>query len=97
MPGALVTARQTETNVTVDATSDAAGRFRFSYLRIGTYEVIVRLQGFRTSARTLVVSAGSAFDIPISLQVARLDSAVTVLAETPTIETARSQISGTVL
>jgi outer membrane receptor protein involved in Fe transport len=96
VPGALVIVRQIDTNVTVEATSDSSGRFRFPYLRIGAYEVTATLSGFRASARTLGLSPGSAFDIPITLELAGVDSAVTVLAETPTLETARSQIAGTV-
>jgi len=96
IPGALVTVRQTNTNVTVEATTDGEGRFRFPYLRIGPYEVRATLQGFKESARALDLSAGSAFDIPIVLQVAGIDTAVTVTAETDVLETARSQIAGTI-
>ncbi len=96
VPGALVSARQTATNVTAEATTDAEGRFRFAYLRIGTYELRTRLQGFKDHARTLVLSAGSAFDVPITLVVAGLEAAVTVVADAATLETARSQIVGTV-
>jgi hypothetical protein len=95
-PGALVRARHTATNVTVDATTDADGRFRFPYLRIGPYELRTDLQGFKTDARTLVLSAGSAFDVTITLDVAGLEAAVTVVANTEALETARSQIVGTI-
>lgn len=96
IPGATVTARQIATNVTVQATTGTDGRFRFSYLKIGQYEVRAKLQGFKENARTLRVSAGSAFDISIVLDVAGVDTAVTVVADTQVLETARSQISGTV-
>ena len=96
VPGALVSARHTETNVTADATSDSEGFFRFPYLKIGAYELRVRLDGFKDNRRTLTLSAGSAFDIPVRLEVGGLDASVTVVAETPTLETARSQIVGTV-
>ena len=52
--------------------------------------------GFTDHARTLVLSAGSAFDISISLEVAGIDTAVTVVADSQLLETARSQIAGTV-
>jgi len=96
VPGARVRVRQTDTNVAVEAVSDTEGRFRFPYLRIGPYEVTVQLQGFRTASRTLTLSAGSAFDLPIGLALGTLDSTVTVVGETPLLETARSQIAGTV-
>ena len=47
VPGAQVTARHTQTNVTASTVTDADGRFRFPYLRIGPYEIAVRLDGFQ--------------------------------------------------
>jgi outer membrane receptor protein involved in Fe transport len=96
VPGAVVTARQTDTNVAIDATTDTNGRFRFPYLRIGPYELDVRLQGFAPQSRRVELSAGSAFDILVTLTVAGLDTTVTVVAEPQALETARSQIAGTV-
>lgn len=96
VPGAQVSVRHAATNVTVEATTDGDGRFRFSYLRIGPYELTVRFQGFRSNSRTLSLSAGSAFDVPITLEVGGLDATVIVTAESPTLETARTQIAGTV-
>jgi hypothetical protein len=96
VPGALVSARQTDTNVSVEITTDSEGRFRFPYLRIGPYEMRASLQGFRGNSRTLMLSAGSAFDIPIVLEVAGVDATVTVVGEAQILETARTQIAGTV-
>ena len=96
VPGATISVRQTATNVTVEAVTEADGRFRFPYLRIGPYELRTKLQGFKENTRTLVLSAGSAFEIPIILEVAGIDAAVTVVAESQLLETARSQIAGTV-
>jgi outer membrane receptor protein involved in Fe transport len=96
VPGAVVSVRQTDTNVTVESTTEADGRFRFPYLRIGPYELKARLLGFRDNTRTLVLRAGSAFEIPITLEVAGIDAAVTVIADSQLLETARSQIAGTV-
>jgi hypothetical protein len=96
VPGVQVRARQTATNVTVEATTDADGRFRFPYLRIGPYEIRTCLDGFKEDARALVLSAGSAFELAITLEVAGLETTVTVTADTTALETARSQIAGTI-
>ena len=96
IPGATVTARQMATNVTVQAVTGADGRFRFPYLKIGSYEVRAKLQGFKENARTLSLGPGSAFDISIVLAIAGVDTSVTVVADTQVLETARSQIAGTV-
>jgi hypothetical protein len=96
VPGALVSVRQTDTNVVVEASTDVSGRFRFPYLRIGPYELRVQLQGFKEHVRTLVLSAGSAFDVSITLEIGGIDTAVTVVGESFALETARSQIAGTI-
>ncbi len=96
VPGATVTARQTETNVMSTAVTDLGGRFRFPYLRVGPYEVVVRLDGFRDTTQRLVLTLGSAFELPMTLDVASLDASVTVVADATPLETARSQIAVTV-
>ena len=96
VPAAQVTARQTETNVTAETVTDEEGRFRFPYLRVGRYEIKVRLQGFADATRSLTLTVGSAFELPVSLTVGALDASVTVTGETTVLEAARSQIAGTV-
>jgi hypothetical protein len=96
VPGATAIARQTDTNLTRDAVTDQEGRFRFSYLRIGRYEIVVRLNGFRDASRVVDVTVGSAFELPVQLSVAGLDASVIVNAEATVLEGARSQIAGTV-
>ena len=94
--GAQVSARQTETGVTAQTATDSEGRFRFPYLKVGTYEVKVHVQGFADTTRRLGLTLGSAFDIPVVLAVASVDTSVTVTGEATVLETARSQIAGTV-
>lgn len=96
VPGAQVTARHAETNVTATGITDQDGRFRFPYLRIGPYEITVRLDGFRDNARRLTLTAGAAFELPVTLAVGALDATVTVTAATEVLEGARSQIAVTV-
>ena len=78
VPGAQVMARQTDTNLTAEATTDAEGRFRFPYLKLGPYELTVRLQGFADVTRALTLTVGSAFELPITLAVAGVDTSLTV-------------------
>jgi hypothetical protein len=95
VPGAQVTARHVETNVTAETVTNAEGRFRFQYLKVGAYELRARMQGFVDSTRILNATVGSAFDIPLVLAVAGLEASVTVIGEATTLEAARSQIAGT--
>jgi len=93
--GAQVTARQTETNVKTESVTDVDGRFRLPYLRVGPYEIRVHRDGFTDDQRSLALSLASAFDLSITLAVAGVDTRVTVTGEAPALETARSQIAGT--
>ncbi|MBZ5556760.1 MAG: TonB-dependent receptor [Acidobacteriia bacterium] len=91
-----MTARQTETNVVAEATTDQDGRFRFPYLKVGPYEITVRLEGFADATRRVTAAVGGAYDLPVTLNVAGLDTSVTVSGQAEILETARSQIAGTV-
>jgi outer membrane receptor protein involved in Fe transport len=93
---ARVTATQSDTNQTTSTTTDREGRFRFAYLRGGEYALQVASEGFETSQKTLNVSAGSAFEVPISLKLNSARSNVTVHEDSTILEAARSQIAGTV-
>jgi len=94
--GAQVTARQIDTNLSSDAKTDREGRFRFPYLRVGQYEIRVHQQGFADAAQSVTLTVGSAFDLPVSLTVESTETNVTVSGETAALETARTQIAGTV-
>jgi Carboxypeptidase regulatory-like domain/TonB dependent receptor len=93
---AQITARHTQTNLTGTAVTDQEGRFRFPYLRVGPYEFTVREQGFQDATRTLTLTVGSAFELPVTLSVGGIDTSVTVTGEATVLEAARSQIAGTV-
>ena len=96
IPGASVVAVHLLTNVRTAAITDEDGRFRFPYLRIGTYEITVTLAGFKDATRRVGVSAGSAFELPIVLAIANLSETIVLVHEAPVIESARSQITATV-
>ena len=93
--GAQVTARQIDTNFTARAITDQGGRFRFQYLRVGAYELTVRQAGFTDAVRRLSLTAGGALELQISLTLSALTANVTVSAEAAVLETARTQIAGT--
>lgn len=94
--GAQITVLQTETNLTTSATTGKEGRFRIAYLRVGNYQVKIGKPGFADASRTLVLSAGSAFELPVQLAVAQTSSNVTVVSQAEVLETARTQVAGTV-
>lgn len=96
LPGAVVTARAVDTNLVTTSTTAKDGRFRFGYLKVGTYEISVQLTGFAQAMRRLTLNAGSAVELPVTLSVGAASTSVDVTASAQTLDTARSQIAGTV-
>lgn len=94
--GVPVVARHTDTNRVSTAVTDQEGRFRFPYLRVGSYEIAVRQQGFQDFTRSLTLTVGSAFELPVPLAVGGLDARVTVTGDSTMLDAARSQVAGTV-
>ena len=95
IPNSTVSVRDVATDVTTSLTTDAAGRFRFPYLRVGQYEVTCHNAGFSDAKRSITLTIGAAFDLPIMLTVGSTES-VAVNAEGPVLETSRSQIADTI-
>jgi hypothetical protein len=79
LPGAAVTARHAETGLARSAVSDAAGRYTFPSLAVGTWEVRTELSGFKPLVRTdIIASVGERVVIDFQLDVGGLTEAVTV-------------------
>ena len=52
--GAEVKARQLSTNLANTAITDNEGRFRFSYLKVGEYQVTIHKDGFADAAMDML-------------------------------------------
>lgn len=96
IPAAQVTARQPQTNISTETVTDTSGRFRFQRLKVGLYELKVHADGFSDVTQNLRVTAGSAFDLPLTLAIGNITDSVTVTSPAPLLESARTQIAGTV-
>ena len=96
LAGAHVTVRHAQTHIVGTTVAGEDGRFRFPHLRIGPYDILVQQPGFEVATRTVVLTIGSAFDVPIVLDVEGMTAGVTVTADAPVIEAARSQVAATV-
>jgi hypothetical protein len=94
--GAQITVRETATNFTAYENTDREGRFRFPYLHVGNYQVKVHQQGFADQLRSLNLTVGSAFELPVALTVAAAGSNVTVNGDSVVLEAARSEIASTI-
>jgi hypothetical protein len=94
--GAAVIARETNTNLTAMAVTDQEGRFRFAYLKPGSYEITVRTAGFADAIRPVTLTIGAAVELAVSLSIASVETNVSVSEEGELLEAARTQIAGTV-
>ncbi len=94
---AEVLARQMDTNLVTSLRTDREGRFRFPYLRIGTYQISVQRTGFAEATRSLTLTVGAAFEVAIVLNMGTVDQRVDITSEATLLEAARSEIAGTVM
>ncbi len=91
VPGATVTAVETQTNVSRTAVTNEAGNYIFSSLRNGTYSVEAELTGFRKVMRQNVrVDVNTTMRVDLTLELGSMNEAVTVAAETPLLQTDRT-------
>ena len=98
--GAKVTAINTATGIRQSVANDGGGIYSFPDLPVGTYDIQVESEGFRTYRRTqLVLDANSALREDVSLLLGKRSETVTVTARETRVETVDTQlgevISGT--
>ena len=93
LPGASVVLRNVRTNVTQEAATDPQGRFTFSEVPIGDYEVTITLEGFQKLVRTEVtLLTGQVADMPLQMQVGALDTVVEVTGSIPLVQSSSSTV-----
>ena len=93
LPGVSVTLTGGKTAPRSIVTS-AEGNFRFLNLPVANdYQVVLELTGFKTHTRTnLAVSYGRDITMDVQLEQAALEEQVTVIGQTPVIDTKRTQV-----
>ena len=94
---ASVTAKDLETSAVRHTTTDTAGRYQLLELAVGSYEVTVTKDGFRTIVRSGInLVVGQEARIDFSLQVGEVTQRVTVTEELPAVDPTTTDISGLV-
>ena len=93
LPGTEVTVTRSETGASRTNISDDEGRFRFSNLSLGSYEVVASLPGFQTAVRTgIELNLGQQAVVNLTLSVGEISERVTVTGEAPLIQTTSSSL-----
>ena len=97
LPGATVTARNVETNVSRSVVTGGRGHYFIPNLPPGRYDLTAGLSGFSTERRAgLLLRVGQEGTIDFALKVGGLTEQVTVVDEAPLLETTRNTV-GTII
>ena len=95
IPGASVNVTG-DAGVKADVVTNSEGQFTVPALMPGTYKVTVSLQGFKTAIiENVRVIAGNPTNIPVKLEVGRLEENVTVRSSSELINTQTATVSST--
>src|SRR5262245_55712433 len=95
--GASVSIINLDRNQSATTSSDSEGRFRFIYLPSGRYQLKASASGFAPADRELTLTIGEALDLQVRLAVTGVETKIDITAETPLVETVRTQIAETML
>ncbi len=93
--GAEVTAKNNDTGLIRVARTNKSGYFQITFLPVGSFDVTARAAGFGAVARAAQVELSSARQVDFELKPASVDTAVTVTAESPLIDTSRGDLKST--
>jgi outer membrane receptor protein involved in Fe transport len=97
LPGVTVNITQPATGVTRATISGNEGLFSAPLLPVGVYEVAAELSGFTPRKQgDIRLTVGQTLTLRIEMSLATVAESVLVRAQTPIIETGRSQVSSTV-
>jgi hypothetical protein len=97
LPGVTVVVKNTATNISRELVTDDAGRYRANALQPGVYEIAATLGGFQsTNVGNLEVLVGQTLAVDMKMRAAGITETVTVTAESPLIDTRRTDVSNVV-
>lgn len=97
LPGAHIVARNLATDITDETVSDSNGYYRFPILRIGTYEIRFKANGFAEFVESKVaLEVGAEVRIDKSLSIGSAATTVEVFSDASDIETSTSAVGATI-
>lgn len=87
MPGVVVTATNTATNVPFTGVTNASGVYTITGMQIGEYLVRAELQGFKASQSTVQLSASQTARVDFTMEIGDLQESVEVTATAAVLQT----------
>jgi carboxypeptidase family protein len=86
------TVTNTGTGVSQKVTLNSNGGFEFTLLQLGTYNVTVQAQGFKSFVTQVTLAAGDRTRVNAQLSVGQADQTITVESTTPALQTDESTV-----
>src|ERR1700716_3506719 len=97
VPGAAVTATNLGTQYSRTTVTDGAGEYALRLLPVGNYKLVVTLSGFKTFTQTgIALEVGRNARVDATIELGTLDESLTVVADSPLVDTVSSSLSRTV-
>ena len=98
IPGAMISIRNTGTNVERELSTNEVGNYTVTNLNPGDYELTVQSDGFTTHVeKGIALQTGDNRRIDVALQIGQLTESVTVDAQLITLNTENGTIKGDVI
>ena len=95
LPGATVTATHQQTGLKRSIQTNESGEYRIGALPSGVFEINAELSGFAVQKRRVELLLNQEIEVPFTLGVGVRTETVNVTAETPMVETTKSEVSRT--
>ena len=93
VPGATLTVRHVETNVSRSQVSSGDGSYRFLNMPVGNYEITVELTGFARYVRAgVTLAVNQVAVVEVELRPAALTELVTVTSDAPLLNTTTAEV-----
>src|SRR5262245_46827248 len=94
VPGARVVATHPATNVATATETTSTGDFTIPTLTVGTYQLRIEKQGFKSAVRSdIVLTAGNTVTVNAILEVGAVSESVQVQATLDQLETSTAKVS----
>lgn len=97
VPNAQATITNTDTNLTRTVTANSQGQYRFDFLPVGPYTLVVTEKGFKKFTQTgIVLTLNETATLDARLDIGSITESVTVNAAPPAVNTSTSEVGTTV-
>src|SRR5262252_10080055 len=94
LPGVTVTITEVNTSISYSTATNESGNYVFSNLKDGTYRVAAELSGFKRVVRDGVdVPVNATPRVDLKMEVGAVEESVTVVGESPLLQTDRADTS----